>query len=237
MANYLLAGLVVDIRNRYPYLEKQCAPFRCDDSLTPLLTLAVTEEELGKEAENADDRFSPGYVESICIYRKLCLQMPAYKGLFVHSSVIRVGDRGIAFLAPSGTGKTTHTALWQRLLGEKAEVINGDKPIVRFLEDTPVAFGTPWAGKEGLYKKDSVALTDLCFLEQSEENACVPLSPGDALPDMLQQVILPKQAQGAMETLDLLDRLLRACRIWKISCNTELSAAEIAYNTITKTDL
>ncbi len=237
MANYLLAGLVVDIQNRYPYLEKQCSPFRCDDDLTPDITVRVTQTELEEEAQKVTQRFSPGYVESICIYRKLCLQMPSFGGMFLHASVVRTENRGVAFLAPSGTGKSTHTALWQTLLGDKLEVINGDKPIVRFSGDHPVAFGTPWAGKEDLYKKDNVILTDLCFLERAEENTCTPLSREDALTRIVHQVILPTQAKGAVETLDLLDRLLRYCRIWKICCNTDLSAAQIAYNTITKTDL
>ena len=237
MANYFLAGLVVDIQNRYCYLENQCRPFRCEDSLTPDITVRVNREDLEQEMEKLDRRHSPGYVESICLYRKLCLQMPAFSGLFLHSSVIRTGEQGIAFLAPSGTGKTTHTVLWQQLLGDKMQVINGDKPIVRFRTEKPEAFGTPWAGKEGLYQKDSVILTDLCFLEQATENTCAPLSREEALQKIVYQVILPTDLQGAVETLDLLDRLLRSCRLWKISCNTELAAAEIAYNTIIKTDL
>lgn len=237
MANYLLAGLVVDIRNRYSYLEKQCAPFRCDDALTPDITVAVSQEELDNEMQEMDNRFSSGYVESISIYRKLCLQMPAFRGIFLHSSVIRVGEEGIAFLAPSGTGKSTHTALWQQLLGQQVEVINGDKPIVRFLLNRPEAFGTPWAGKENLYQKDSVVLTDLCFLERAAQNTCTPLSREEALQKIVHQVILPTKTEAVVETLDLLDQLLRSCRLWKIRCNMELSAAETAYRTITKTDL
>lgn len=238
MANYLLADLVVDIQNRYPYLENQCRHFRCDDTLPPDITVGVSQEQLAAEMVNLPKRFSPGYVESICIYRTLCLQMPGFQGLFLHSSVIRVGNRGIAFLAPSGTGKTTHTALWQQLLGDDLQIINGDKPIVRFLQDKPVAFGTPWAGKERLYEKDSVALTDLCFLERAEENSCTAITPQEALQRIVHQVILPSQELGAVKTLELLDRLLRSCRLWEIRCRADLAAAETAYNTIIKeTDL
>lgn len=237
MANYLLAGLVVDIRNRYSYLEKQCAAFRCDDALTPDITVAVSQRELDNEMQELDNRFSPGYVESISIYRKLCLQMPAFGGIFLHSSVIRVGDQGIAFLAPSGTGKSTHTALWQQLPDQQVEVINGDKPIVRFLSGRPEAFGTPWAGKENLYQKDSVMLTDLCFLEQAENNTCVPLSREEALQRIVHQVILPTKTEAVVETLNLLDQLLQSCRLWKIRCNMELLAAETAFNAIIKKDL
>lgn len=230
MAIYEFAGTVVEIRNRYPFLEKQCRSFL--SCAMPSITIEVSPEEIRQELEKVGKNFSPGYAESICAYRKLCLEMPKFGGLFLHASVIRVEDRGIAFLAPSGTGKTTHTGLWQALLGDKLTVINGDKPIVRLTDSGPVAYGTPWAGKEGLYEKDSVSLTDLCFLERSEENSCTPLSPEQALTKIVHQVILPGQAQTALQTLDLLDRLLRSCRLWQIRCNIHPDAANCAYETI-----
>lgn len=234
MANYQLAGLVVNIQNRYPFLEKQCAPFRCSDDLTPNITVQVSTEDLQKEDRDTGHRFSPGYIESICIYRKLCLEMPRFQGLFLHSSVIRVADRGIAFLAPSGTGKTTHTALWQQLPDLEVAVVNGDKPILRLTDGVPVAYGTPWAGKENLYRKETVVLTDLCFLERSPENSCTPLSQQEALNAIVHQLILPKDAADMVLTLDLLDQLLRSCRLWKIRCNTEPDAAKVASETILK---
>lgn len=230
MAIYEFAGTVVELRNHYPFLEKQCRGFL--SSGEPSITIEVTQEEIRQELDKVGKKFSPGYAESICAYRKLCLQIPKLGGLFLHASVIRVGDRGIAFLAPSGTGKTTHTGLWQDLLGDKLTVINGDKPIVRMTPDGPVAYGTPWAGKEGLYEKDSVTLTDLCFLERSKENSCTPLPPEQALTRIVHQVILPGQAQTALQTLDLLDRLLRSCRLWLLRCNIHPDAAKCAYSKI-----
>lgn len=234
MANYQLADLVVDIQNRHPFLTRQCQLFRCDDSLTPDMTLQATDEELQTEARAVGDRFSKGYIESICIYRKLCLQMPQFQGLFLHSAVIRVADHGIAFLAPSGTGKTTHTALWQQLPQVEVTVVNGDKPIVRLYDGVAMAYGTPWAGKENLYRKESVRLTDLCFLERSLDNSCTPLTPEEALRLIVHQVILPKDAANMVQTLELLDRLLRSCRLWQIRCNTDIRAAKTAYDAIMK---
>ena len=43
--------------------------------------------------------------------------------------LISFDGQGIAFAAPSGTGKTTHIKLWQRLYGDRVEIINGDKPL------------------------------------------------------------------------------------------------------------
>ena len=234
MPNYAFAGLTVRIQNRYPFLERQCRAFLCEDAAPADITVEVTDEDILAEKKNAGSGFSPGYIESVCAYRKLCLQMPKFGGLFLHSSVIRTGGRGIAFLAQSGTGKTTHTALWKDLLGDGMEIINGDKPIVRFLGGCPVAYGTPWAGKEDLYCNDSTVLTDLCFLERAQENSCTPLKPEDCIPRIVHQVIVPADPQNALLTLDLVDRLLKACRIWLIRCNTDISAAQTAYSAIMK---
>jgi hypothetical protein len=46
------------------------------------------------------------------------------------------------------------------------------------------------------------------------------------------QVLIPRNAGGAVVTLGLIDRLLKQCKLWKIKCNMDISAAEVAYKTI-----
>lgn len=54
-----------------------------------------------------------------------------YDGLFFHSSALMLDGKAYLFSAPSGTGKSTHTALWQRHFGGRVQMINDDKPIIR----------------------------------------------------------------------------------------------------------
>lgn len=234
MANYSIAGLTVKILSRYDHLPRLCAAFLCSEDALPDITVCVTDEDILAERQACPGAFSDGYIESVCAYRKLCLQMPEFGGMFLHCSFIRAEEKGIAFLAASGTGKTTHTALWQQLLGEKVTVINGDKPILRQKDGLFFGYGTPWAGKEGVYAKDSAALTDLCFLERSEVNTCTPLTREEALRRIVHQVIFPEDAAGTTKTLQLLDALLKGCRLWLIRCNMDLQAAQVAYDTICK---
>lgn len=65
----------------------------------------------------------------------------------MHGAVVAWKDQGYLFTAPSGTGKSTHLALWKKYLGDQAEVINGDKPFLKVMEDEVWVYGTPWAGK------------------------------------------------------------------------------------------
>ena len=145
---------------------------------------------------------------------------------------------GVAFAAHSGTGKTTHMRLWQELLGDRFKVINGDKPIIRFFEDEPdtaYGYGTPWCGKERLGCNERTKLKHICFIERATENSCVELEPNQVIDEIFNQVYMPENPMAAMATMQLINRFLSSCKIWRIYCNMDISAASTAYNTIFKT--
>ena len=96
--------------------------------------------------------------------------MPDFDAFLLHAAVIEVDGLAYAFAAPSGTGKTTHIALWKKFFGDRANIINGDKPIIRFENGTPYIYGTPWCGKEGYNINTKAPLAALCFIERSPEN-------------------------------------------------------------------
>ena len=51
-------------------------------------------------------------------------------------------------LAVSGTGKSTHTGLWKKYYGAQVEILNDDKPAIRFEDGLPYLYGTTWSGKQ-----------------------------------------------------------------------------------------
>ena len=168
---------------------------------------------------------------------KFASWLPQRDSFLLHASLIDVGGTGVAFSAPSGTGKTTHTLLWQRLLGDKMTIINGDKPIVRFFDDEqyPLGYGTPWNGKERLGTNSKTPIKHFCFIERSNTNSCEKVDPADVLELFFKQIYLPKNNLNAIsKTLNLADRFLKNVTVWKIKCNMDISAAEVAYNTIFK---
>ena len=61
-----------------------------------------------------------------------CSRLAAFDGLLLHASLIDYGGSGILFVGNSGVGKTTQAELWQQHLG--AEILNGDKALVRLLD-------------------------------------------------------------------------------------------------------
>lgn len=165
---YELAGLRVNIKNRCRYTSEFCKEYLSVDQLSPAAFEAeVTGEEFAEEKKQSEG-FSDGYIENICLYRSVCLQMPKYGRFLLHSAVIEYENNAYAFLGRSGIGKSTHTALWINNV-KGAEILNGDKPIIGFDESAAdgekfVAYGTPWNGKENRGKKGRAPLKALCFL-------------------------------------------------------------------------
>ena len=231
MALYQFADLIIELNNEYDFLVKQCAEYGYKGAASPAISVSVTREEIQREHEFLP-QMDLGYLESVCAYRKLGYQLPDYDAFLLHGSVIDCGGRGIAFLAESGVGKTTHTMLWNRVYGDQMRIINGDKPIVRFFDGVPYAYGTPWAGKENYQCNDRVPLTDLCFIQRSGENRVVPIKPEECINAVMRQMIIPPDPQTAIKTLQLLDRLLSSCGLWVIGCNISQDAAILAHDTI-----
>ncbi len=232
MALYQFADYIVELDNRYPYLEKHCADYAYHGEEEAQVRICVSPEEIERERERSQRDFEDGYLESVCTYRKLCLQLPAMDAVLLHASVIDCAGRGIGFFAHSGVGKTTHTRLWRQMYRPELVIVNGDKPIVRFFDGIPYAYGTPWAGKEGFQQNCRVRLQELCLIERAPENKVEPLSQEEAVHMLMHQVLRPSDPMGAMKTFDLMEQLVKSCRFWRIRCTATRQAAVVAHDTI-----
>lgn len=172
---------------------------------------------------------------NLAYHKKVADCLPLHNAFLLHSACFDVDGVGVAFAAHSGTGKTTHMLLWQKLLGDRLKIVNGDKPIIRFFEDdpaSPYAYGTPWCGKERLGCNMRTPLRHICFIERAEENSCTPINASDAVNRIFNQVYMPADSKAAACTLELVNRLLSSCKLWLIRCNMDISAAETSYNAI-----
>lgn len=226
-----IAELKVLIRNNYDYVFKLCRDYIIDTPDSFDIEVSATEEQIDKELKDTEIVVSRGYCEGVCIYRNLCRELPKrFNAYLLHSALIEYEGRGYAFAAKSGTGKSTHISLWKKAFGDKVRIINGDKPIIRYINGEFIAFGTPWCGKEGLAINDSVPLKAICFLERSEKNSIVKTSAVDAVTKIMHQILTPQD----METLDslfpLLDMTLSCVPCYTLGCNMDTEAAEVAYN-------
>ena len=231
---YLFADFKIEIVENCQENQKLCDAYltefeQCDYSFS------ISQAQLLDESRDNGGANSKAYLEFIAMNRKLAEWLPLHNAFLLHSALFDVDGVGVAFAAHSGTGKTTHMRLWQNLLGDKMVVVNGDKPIVRFFDDEPTipyAYGTPWNGKEHLGCNMRTPLKHICFIERSETNFVEPVKKEEVINLIFNQVYMPKDPIAVMNTMQLIDRLLSCCSLWKIHCNMEPKAAEIAYETI-----
>jgi len=86
-------------------------------------------------------------------------------GFILHASYILWEGKAILFTAPSGTGKSTQAGLWEQLRG--AELINGDRAIVRWTDGNAVACGLPFCGSSQTCKNVTAPLGGIVYLGQS----------------------------------------------------------------------
>lgn len=230
---YNIAGFNILFKKNYDYSADSMKDYAITGDRTEG-EFSCTVAEIENECVNGNI-FRKEYLEFIALHRKLAEWLPLHNAFVLHSACFDVDGVGVAFAAHSGTGKTTHMNLWQKLLGDKMVVVNGDKPIVRFFDDepeTPYAYGTPWNGKEKLGCNMRTKLQHICFIERSETNFVEPMNKQDVIDRIFNQVYMPKDPVAVVNTMQLIDRLLSCCKLWTIHCNMEEEAAKIAYDAI-----
>lgn len=229
MFTVCLAELNITINNKYEYVKNLCADYIVEEKAD--LFIEVTDAEI--EAERKSPNNDKAILEALAIYRKIAEKIISYEGVLMHGAIISVENYGIAFLAKSGTGKTTHMKLWLKLFGDKATVINGDKPLLRIVNGKIYAYGTPWAGKEKLNTNTKTELKNICFISRALDNECLCVTDEDIILErLLPQIYLPKSPQGLKYTLDFLKTLMDKCTFYSVKCNSDISAAQTAYKEI-----
>ena len=139
-------------------------------------------------------------------------------------------------IAVSGMGKTTHMLYWMRLLGDKLSVINGDKPIIRFFDGVPYAYGTPWCGKENLNTNDRVILSDICLIERGEVDEATLATQLDVFSHFIKQIYRPSKTEFISKTFYLAGKLFKFSNLRKFKCRKNISAAKTAYKAIFNKD-
>lgn len=233
-----LADKVIAVSALHGYIADYCRGYISDD--TPDFTVQITQSDIDFERAKsaAEDRkegipirnFSDEYLETLAVYRKIADKMLESDTILFHGSVIAVDGIGYLFTAKSGTGKSTHTRLWRDLFGERAIMVNDDKPLIKVSESGIIVYGTPWDGKHRLSTNISVPLKAVCVLERSEENRIEKVTADSVYNMLVQQVYRPQNPQKLLKTLQLIDVLSENAGLYRLGCNMDISAAELAYN-------
>lgn len=176
------------------------------------------------------DEDGVAYMESCS---QFCGQLLHHSGLYLHSSAISFDGRAYLFSGPSGMGKSTHTRLWQQILGENAEVFNDDKPALRYIDGKWFAYGTPWCGKDGINLNKKVPLAGICFLRRGQENMIREMDAFEASSRILSQTMRRFGTTDRLDKLlDLLEKLVNQIPVYEFFNRPETDAAWMSYTTM-----
>ena len=149
-----------------------------------------------------------------------------------HGSAIAYKGSGVLFTAVSGTGKSTHAALWKEAFPGDVLYVNDDKPLIRFDGDVPYVCGTPWNGKHFRGDPVEVPLRAVCFLKRGTENRMSRIEKRDAWPGMLQQSYRPASQERFVRLMELLDKMADYTDLFTLCCRPDREAAMLAKKTI-----
>ena len=228
---YRFAEIPFEAVYQSEYITRQCTEYLTDEE--PQFSITLTKEDVEKEHSFLEKQKYPyGYLESLALYRKFCEKVASQKIILFHSSAIEVDGKAYLFTAPSGTGKSTHTRLWREMLGEKAIMVNADKPLLKIENGKVAVFGTPYAGKEHLSTNKSAPVAGICFLSQAKENKIERIPMKNALPKLLSQTYRPYDNATLKDILSLVVSLSAAVPVWHLACNISEEAAKLSYETM-----
>lgn len=231
-----LAGLTIHVTCLLPESRNFCREYLCEKDAGKLcMEIEVGEEQLSKERVSSPG-FEDTYLETLSIYREIAERLPTYGRAVFHGAVIQFQGKAYFFSAPSGTGKSTHIALWRKYLGEHVGIVNGDKPILADDGSRILAYGTPWAGKEGWQSNCCAPLQGGCFLKQAERNRMVRLEPKECAELLMRQLYLPSSPQAAVRTLELADEITKRIPLWVLECDMSKEAVGLSFEAMTGLD-
>ena len=232
-----LANLTICVSALYESTKTYCDKYLCEGN--PDFSVEITPSDIeferikfikNNEKEGiAVRKFSDSYLEIIAVQRKITEALFSYDTVLFHGSVVAVDGVAYMFTAKSGTGKSTHTRLWREMFGERAIMVNDDKPFVSIENDEVIVHGSPWNGKHKLGENISVPLRAICILERGETNKISPISASEAIFTLIQQSSRPKQPDLMHKYMELLDGIASRVKFYRLSCNMEPDAALTAY--------
>lgn len=144
-------------------------------------------------------------------------------GLILHCSYIDYEGSGILFTAPSGTGKSTQADLWKRYRG--AEIINGDRAVIRLSDGDLYAEGIPYSGSSKYCEKAKLPLRSIVYLGQAPVTSIRRIRGYEAFLKIWEGVSVNTWDKFDMEKISfLVKNIVDIVPIYFLSCAPDESA-------------
>lgn len=163
---------------------------------------------------------------------ELELMFSALDAFSLHSSLVRrVQGDAVLFTAPSGTGKSTQADLWAQYAG--SDTLNGDRSILRRVDGVWTAFGSPFAGTSGIYRRASAPVRALVVLRQAPDNTIRRLSAAEAFRAIYSESVLPRWNQEAHQhIIELITDIVSEVPVYLLACTPDERPVQLLRDTL-----
>lgn len=232
MDTYTIAELKLNMKVKGKLLSRQSYGYLSKKTKSADITIDICDDFLkAKQSENSHLSFEE--CEYIWTGSEFYHRLLDFDGFMLHSSAVAIDNKAYLFSAKSGTGKSTHTALWQKYFGkERAIIINDDKPAIRFTGKQFYVYGTPWSGKSDKNHNIKVPLKSIVFIERSENNWINQIDNRSVIKLILDQTVRPKRLETVDKLFGLMDELLKTVPIYRMGCNISEDAVKTVYEAL-----
>ncbi|MCQ2507655.1 MAG: hypothetical protein MJ097_02565 [Dorea sp.] len=148
-----------------------------------------------------------------------------HQSMVLHTSYIEYMGGAILFSAPSETGKTTQSKLWEQYRG--AKTINGDRALLSKKEGIWYAQGWPVCGTSKVCENIALPVQAIVMLGQAKENFAHRLTAMKAFSSVYSQITINRWDTEAHEkAMNLIEQLISEVPVWHLDCNISQEAVE-----------
>lgn len=229
---YEIAGLKVLMTATEPRTVTQSAAYLKPFSGEPDIVIAPDPEKM-REAWKSFPELSFDEMEYMVTAALFYRRFLPFGGMLLHSSCVVTGGKAYLFSAPSGTGKSTHTALWMRYLGKEADILNDDKPAIRLENGELFAYGTPWSGKTDQNINARYPIGGIAFIERSKSPFIKPMDTACALRNLYWQTVKPRDEENLDRVFALCEAIIKQVPIWQFGCDISEESFRLSFETMT----
>lgn len=174
--------------------------------------------EMAKGAQMTVERFF-----SISGLHRALLQREAP---VLHASYVDYEGKALLFAAPSGTGKSTQADLWKTYAG--AEVINGDRVLLRKRKGAWYAYGYPCCGSSKICKNRTLPVQAIVLLAQGERSEIEHPSQADKVGSLAAGMEIYKwDSWEIAQSLQLAEKLAEEIPVFRLTCTPDREAVRV----------
>jgi hypothetical protein len=197
-----------------------------------IIRLSIPEESLYRQIkEKSKISKNPAFSEFSLLLGQVADRILSFKRCIFHGAAFSWNGKAYILTAPSGTGKTTQLKNWKALYGDEIQIIDGDKPVLRFMEDGSIlVYPSPWSGKERWRGNPRIAypLGGMVYLKQGKVNRIRRLSPDEAVLPVFTQVLYTGRTVTDIKlAAACVEKILEKIPVWELVNTGGLSSASM----------